>query len=458
MVTLVMLLLLVSYYFVALKYSQEAFLEFASVNAVDVEQESNTIMLEKLLSTEKITHDSPDKVIAILSQQYPAAFHLLIKGERLLVHNLPSTVTNIVINKNGQLIDVIIQESNNRYNLSINEKDRIVLTYYEWQIISLPNSVFNVTAPSSISAFNIEQKFFIALMVLAILAIAITWLITKKFLTPIENLTQGFEQLAKGKSKVKVKVVRQDELGLLAKRFNETVAELEKLEQIRKDMITDIAHELRTPLSNIQVKIEAIIDGVIDVDEKTFPSILTHINGLAHLINDLQALSLAEAGQLNFQLKDIPIQNVIQSNFELFKLAMDNKNIEFQLSYSEPANIHVDEHRLNQILFNIIENARKYTPENGKVDFFGQLKDEYYYIGVADSGTGLSEQERSKVFERLYRAQPDNMQFISGHGLGLSIAQKLTTLMGGTITVKESNYGGLLIIIQFPIISRNFIK
>jgi len=161
---------------------------------------------------------------------------------------------------------------------------------------------------------------------------------------------------------------------------------------------------------------------------------------------------LAEAGQLAFTYKSIQADKVIQNNFNLFNEAMLKKSIIFTMNLCEPANIKVDLMRLNQILFNIIENARKYTPENGKVKLFGQRYNAYYIFGVLNSGEGLSEEVESQMFDRLYRAKNQDNQLISGHGLGLAISQKLTTLMNGTINITTSLDDDILVSISFPIV------
>jgi two-component system sensor histidine kinase BaeS len=447
-----MLLLLASYYFIALKYSQEAFLEFTSINAVDIKQKDNDSSINELLDGKNVLITSPEQLVTFLGEQYSSAFHIVIKGTTTLAHNSPKKINHINVERNNSQINITLTEGDNKYNLSINESDKIVQFYQGNLVISLPDRIFSVTETPRTFGLSIEQKFFVALLALAIIAISLIWYFTKLFLTPIDYLSRGFEGLVTERTPVNIRNFRNDELGQLAKNFNATVTELEKSEQVRKDMITDIAHELRTPLNNMQVKVEAVIDGVIKTDKKTFPSLLNHINGLSHLVNDLQDISLAEAGQLTFTYKSIQADKVIQNNFHLFNEGMLRKSITFTMKLCEPATIQVDPMRLNQILFNVIENARKYTPENGKVKLFGQLDNTYYVFGVLNSGKGLSEEVESKMFNRLYRAEDQDNQLISGHGLGLAIAQKLTMLMDGTINITTSFDDDVLVTISFPIV------
>jgi signal transduction histidine kinase len=452
MITVLMLLLLTSYYFIALKYSQEAFLEFASINAVDIEQEGKDYSLNELLDDKKVLITTPEQLVTFLAEQYSSAFHIVIKGTSILAHNLPEKINHIDVERSNSQINITLTEDGNKYNLAINESDKIVQFYQDKLVLSLPNRIFSVTEAPRTTDLSIAQKFFFALSALAIITISLIWYFTKLFLTPIDYLSRGFEGLVTGRTPVNIRNFRNDELGQLAKNFNSTVTELEKSEQVRKDMITDIAHELRTPLNNMQVKVEAVIDGVIKMDKYTFPSLLNHINGLSHLVNDLQDISLAEAGQLTFTYKSIQADKVIQNSFNLFNEGMLRKSITFTMKICEPSTIQVDPMRLNQILFNVIENARKYTPENGKVTLFGQLANAYYVFGVLNSGEGLSEEVESKMFNRLYRAENQDNQLISGHGLGLAIAQKLTMLMDGTINITTSFDDDVLVTISFPIV------
>ena len=452
MITVLMLLLLASYYFIALKYSQEAFLEFASINAVDIEQKGNDYSLNELLEDKKVLITTPEQLVTFLAEQYSSAVHIVIKDTSILAHNLPEKINNIEVKRHNDQINIKLTQGDSKYNLAINESDKIVRFYQDNLVVTLPNRIFSVTETPRTLGLSIEQKFFVALLALAIIAISLIWYFTKLFLTPIDYLSRGFEGLVTGRSTVDMSDFRNDELGQLAKNFNTTVTELEKSEQVRKDMITDIAHELRTPLNNMQVKVEAVIDGVIKIDKKTFPSLLNHIKGLSHLVNDLQDVSLAEAGQLAFTYKSIQADEVIQYNFHLFNEGMLRKSITFTMKLCESATIKVDPMRLNQILFNVIENARKYTQENGKVKLFGQRDNAYYVFGILNSGEGLSEEVESKMFNRLYRAENQDNQLISGHGLGLAIAQKLTTLMHGTINITTSFDDDVLVTISFPIV------
>jgi two-component system sensor histidine kinase BaeS len=455
MITMLMLLLLASYYFIALKYSQEAFLEFTSINAVDIEQDVNDYKLNELLDNQQSAILSPKQLVSFLGKQYSSTSHIVIDGTKVLANNLPETISRIAIKRNSNQVSITLTEGDRKYNLAINEGDKIIQTYQNNLVVSLPNSIFSMSETPSVNGLSVECKFLIALLFLAFVAISIIWYFTKLFLSPIDYLSSGIEDLVKERSHVNIENFRNDEIGQLAKNFNATVAELDKSEQVRKDMITDIAHELRTPLSNMQVKVEAVIDGVVTIDNKTFPSLLNHIKGLAHLVNDLQDVSLAEAGQLAFVFKNIAVDNVILNNFDLFNEAMLSKSITFQMRLGEPANIRVDAMRLNQVLFNVIENARKYTAENGKVELFGKRDKTHYVFGILNSGKGLSEDVVSQIFNRLYRAENQDNQLISGHGLGLAIAQKLTNLMGGTINLATLVNDGVLVTIAFPIVKED---
>jgi signal transduction histidine kinase len=452
MVTMIMLLLLVSYYFIAIKYSQEALLEFASVRAITTTESTNVTGGVGTTHQKIPKFDTPQQLIAYLSERNISSSHIVFKGSEVLAHNLPSQASGIQLKKNNQDIELSLNVHDSIYTLALTEQEGILQSHQGWQLVTLPNKLFDSSVLLDDTGLTIEHKFYFALLLMAMIAIGITWVVTKTYLKPIEFLIQGFEQLALGDSKTRIEGFRDDELGHLASQFNATLVELEKLEQERKDMITDVAHELRTPLNNLQVKVEAVIDGVVEVDVGTFPALLAHVNGLSHLVNDLQDLSLAEAGRLSFENKCIQTMEVIQTNYELFRAVMTTKDIDFQVAHAEPAFIEADPNRLNQILFNIIENARKYTPNEGTINLYGYRDQGFYHFGVIDSGPGLPKELQQKVFARSYRANNKDTSVISGHGLGLSIAQKLVQLMGGGIYVDSSEYGGLKVAIKFPLL------
>jgi len=446
-----MLLMLTSYYFIALKYSQEAFLELATINATDIKQSNESSSIVEILQSRDFKDRAPAIIIKQISQHNNLTFHLYVKENRVLAHNLPRDITIDSLIRNEADISLTFVDGNNKVNLTVNEQEKIVHLFEGGLIISLPNQIFSSRYVKQSDSISIEQKLFMALLLLAVFAISMTWIFTRFYLKPIESLSDGFERLAGGQQKITVPVIRPDELGRLATHFNQTVEKLDALQQAQKDMTTDIAHELRTPLNNMQVNIEAIIDGVIKIDAETFESLLSHIKGLSHLVNDLQDLSLAQAGQLNFNNEPVETGSVIDRNFKVFDEAMKLKMITFKITDCQPCNLYIDPMRLNQILFNVLENARKYTPSNGDVELFGQQIESRYVFGISNSnsGFGVPQVDKGKMFNRLFRDKHQQEGIIPGHGLGLTIANKLTHLMGGTIHVEDSTHGGLVIVIAF---------
>jgi len=443
--------MLTFYYFIALKYSQEAFLELATIDATDIKANRNSLSVTSLLQSPELADIAPTQLIEKIENYNKSAFHLYVRGNVILAHNMPQGISIDSLSRKDRKILLSFNDEKNKMNLTLHEQDNIVHLFKGDLIISLPDQIFSSNYIKQSEGMTIDQKLFLALSLLAIFAISMTWIFTRFFLKPIDLLSDGFERLSHGEDKITVPVIRTDELGLLATHFNRTVAKLDVLQQAQKDMTTDIAHELRTPLNNMQVNIEAVIDGVIKSNEDTFVSLLSHIQGLSHLVNDLQDLSLAQAGQLNFNYEQVDTVNVLHGNFKLFDEAMKLKMITFKITDSEQAALNIDPTRLNQVLFNVLENARKYTPLNGHVELFGQLIEDNYVFGISNYGAGLSMPDKSKMFDRLFRDKHHQESTTPGHGLGLTIASKLTQLMGGTINVQDSSQGGLLIVIAFPV-------
>jgi signal transduction histidine kinase len=271
-----------------------------------------------------------------------------------------------------------------------------------------------------------------------VVALGLSYILSKRLLSPVQALTHAARQLGSGDLSQRVDVRSKNELGELADTFNSMAANLERAEELRKKMVADIAHELRTPLSNIKGYLEATRDGLINADDKTIRNLDEEATLLTRLVNDLQELSLAEAGELKLEREAVDSRDLIEKAVGMMQTKAAHKNITLTAELPEQLpNVYIDTHRISQVLRNLIENAITATPEDGSVTVSAGLQDNYVEISVKDTGEGISAKDLSRIFERFYRIDKSRARATGGSGLGLTIARRLVEAHGGEVKAES---------------------
>lgn len=273
------------------------------------------------------------------------------------------------------------------------------------------------------------------------IALVLILFLSRRITSPIAVLSRTARRLGQGDLSQRVRVRGEGEVAALAQAFNTMATDLENNEQLRRNLIADVAHELRTPLSNIQGYLEAIRDGVMEPDDTTIRSLNEEVALLSRLINELQELSLAEAGELKlvYQAEDI---------IELVKQAVDPwqpqskiKGISLYLNIPENLPlVSIDWQRINQVMHNLLKNAVAHTSKGGSITVAAIKQGDWVEVSVSDTGEGIPAADLSNIFERFYRVDRSRARATGGSGLGLTIARRLVEAHGGKITV-ESQLG-----------------
>ncbi|MDD5561693.1 MAG: ATP-binding protein [Candidatus Omnitrophica bacterium] len=219
------------------------------------------------------------------------------------------------------------------------------------------------------------------------------------------------------------------------------ITELRRLEQIRQDFVANVSHELRTPISSIKGYAETILEGALEDKEnlKEFISIIYQDSDrLASLINDLLDLSRIESGKMKMLFMPLDTVSVIKRAVTVLENQAKAKSITFRLDIpSNIPRIRADEARFSQVMINLLDNAIKYTPENGSVSIIASLVDNYVQVDVVDTGIGISEKDLPRIFERFYRVDKARSRELGGTGLGLSIVKHIVSAHGGRLWVKS---------------------
>jgi signal transduction histidine kinase len=275
---------------------------------------------------------------------------------------------------------------------------------------------------------SVDRRLVAGLSVATLLAVIVMLTIFRRVFRPVEALTEGARALAGGRLDARVDVRGNDEVAELGRAFNSMAEALERNERARRSMVSDVAHELRTPLTSIRVQIEAVQDGVLVADAKWIASIAEDAAALAHLVDDLQQLSLADAGALRLDIADVAVAEVIER--ALHGLGTEG----IAIAVHVPADMHMraDARRLVQVVRNLVVNALAFAASRIEITATS-IETHGVEIRVADDGPGVPAEHADRIFDRFYRADPSRSRTTGGAGLGLAIARQLVELHCGTI-------------------------
>lgn len=275
---------------------------------------------------------------------------------------------------------------------------------------------------------SVDRHLMFGLAAAALLAVTVMLTVFRQVFAPVDALTKGARALAAGQLDVRVPVRGRDEVGELAQAFNQMAESLERNERARRNMVTDVAHELRTPLTNIRVQVEAAQDGVIAADAKFLRSIEEEVANLSRLVDDLQQLSLADAGALTLELEEVAVRDLVARAAIAHPVTTD---------VPEDLIVQADPRRLVQVLRNLLVNAGAHA--RSTIEIRASRVGSMVEIHVSDDGPGVPPEHRERIFDRFHRADASRSRTTGGAGLGLAIAKELVELHGGTIRLEGAS-------------------
>lgn len=290
------------------------------------------------------------------------------------------------------------------------------------------------------------------------LAIILSYLLTRRVLRPLSQMTAITKEIAAGKFSLRTEVTTSDEVGELGDAFNSMADSLEQIEQLRKNMVADVAHELRTPLTNLRGYLEALNDGVIPPSPETFSMLQQENLRLVHLVENLQQLARADAARAYLKKEEVHLGKLVEQMVELQRPNFREKNIELLTSVdSAGVRVMADPDKILQALRNLVENCWKYTPDGGRVSITIEKRETGVKVDFVNSGPGILEEDLPYVFERFFRADKSRSrggEDAGGAGIGLAITRELVEAHGGEVGA-ESHGGETHIWLVLPIQSHS---
>ena len=345
---------------------------------------------------------------------------------------------------------------------------------------------------------SIIQAMLIGLIITSLVALLLGLLLTRHFTQPLNRLMEAVRKVGKGDLSSRVDVRGNGDIAILARDFNRMTEQLTRNEEVRRNMVADIAHELRTPLAVILGKLESIQEGVLPSTPETILPIQDETLRLIRLVQDLQQLSLAEAGKLPMNLRSVSLRQIVERITEQFAIEFEERELHIEVIGDVPEIIG-DKDRLTQVFVNLIGNALLHTPAGGSLrvllaeaerpaeeamiedentkrrrDVFwrkgekaegvkrrdgnntGDLRsDGWVQVTVVDSGEGIPEEELGHIFNRFYRVNKARERESGGTGLGLAIAKEFIQAHGGFIYVESKPGVGSRFRILLPVKNGN---
>jgi two-component system sensor histidine kinase BaeS len=274
-------------------------------------------------------------------------------------------------------------------------------------------------------------------IVLVLVVVLLVLLAGRRFASPVVDVMEAADRVAAGDYEAHVQVRGPRDVQRLGAAFNAMTQRLGSNEDRRRQLLADVAHELRTPLSVIQANLEALVDGLYPADETHLRSVLDETKVMSRLLNDLQTLSTAEAGALTLHRELTEPRHLIDAAVRAFAAQASEAGLRLDTRVPESLpEIEVDRLRIGEVLSNLLSNAIRHSPAGGVVTVSAARADDGIEMSVSDTGTGIPPERLPHVFDRFSRAADS-----PGTGLGLAIARSLIEAHGGGIRAESSTIG-----------------
>jgi signal transduction histidine kinase len=293
---------------------------------------------------------------------------------------------------------------------------------------------------------------FLTGVVAGVLALAMVQFLAHGMTYPLREMAAAARAMAKGDYDRRVTATSRDEVGELARAFNEMARQLGEVDRLRRDLVANASHELRTPLGALRVRLENMVDGVEPADGAALADALAQVERLGDLVEQLLDLSKLESGAVPLELSQVRADELLEDVVAEWGEHANARGVRIVL---EPATddlvLRVDAQRMRQVLANLVANAIRHSPVRGSVHLSARAESATAHLEIADEGPGITADDLERVFERFYRSDRARSADAGGAGLGLAIARWIVELHGGTIHAAQAEPRGCRMIVELPL-------
>ena len=325
--------------------------------------------------------------------------------------------------------------------------------WWGWSERDRPDWEGAAFAPMREAFQRVTRTAFLAAFLSFVLASIMAAVATRFLTRPLRALTDGARRFESGERGLRLELPRaRDELRSLTEAFNNLVTGLERQEVSQRNLVADIAHDLRTPLAVMRSELEGMQDGVVELDDAGLGRLHGEVMMLSRLVGDLRTLTLAEGGGLSLRREETDIRPLLERSIQAFQTRAAQAGVALELCPVDGTlTAFIDPDRITQVLNNLLDNAVRYAAPS-KVELVAEAEGEHIKVWVRDHGPGLSPDKLGRAFERFYRGDASRTRQgeKGGSGLGLSIAKVLVEAHGGTLDARNHPQGGAVFTLVLP--------
>jgi len=287
-------------------------------------------------------------------------------------------------------------------------------------------------------------------------ALALARLLAKGMTTPLRDMAQAANQMSQGDYSRRVHAASRDEVGQLAATFNRMSSELATVERLRRDLVANVSHELKTPISALRARLENLLDGVEPPDAEVLQGMLQQTERLSRLVEQLLDLSRLESGDVPMDRETVHLESLVSAVIAEVEVARGDQlvAVRSEIPSAMPA-LWADRERVHQVVFNLLDNAVRFTPPGGEVVVSADVAGGRCEIRVVDTGPGIPAEHLPFLFERFYRVDSSRSRGDGGTGIGLAIARSVVEAHGGRIWAESEVGRGSVFTFELPLATSN---
>lgn len=443
---------------VALVARQGTRLEFRRLAELDVRADASTSVADVDRVTRVLDGRccAPD-VLASAARELPPDQAMLVvdaaRGTLIASAGAPLTSAGgVTTSRSGRVleIDVTLGRDGGREIVSLRvPADGVALALADGSnarlhVVPLPNPEREQRVDAILHSMDLRLVW--ATGLIGALALAVTWAIARSSVRPLVALRAATHDLARGRLDTRVEPRGSREVVELGRDFNAMATDLERQHLLRQQLLHDVAHELRTPLTALQCRLETVVDGLARDPARSVRDLHEDVLHLGSLVDDLQDVALAEAGELRLSIAHHAAADLVRAAVRAAGLDGDGR---LRLEVSDGLTLRADARRVRQILVNLLSNASRHTPPGGVITVAASAVGHETLLLVRNTGSHLTPEECVRVFDRFYRTDPSRQRSTGGTGLGLAIVKHLVEAHGGRVRV-ESGADDVVVHVTLP--------
>ena len=302
--------------------------------------------------------------------------------------------------------------------------------------------------------FDFRRQMLLIFLLVALAAVAVGFLFASVLTRPVSDMTKVIQRMSKGNFKLRVPEKGAGEVRHLAAAFNSMSEKLEALDETRNQFVANASHELKTPLAAMKVLIESLVYQP-DMDKALRIEFLQDVNKeidrLSAIVSDLLTLVRMDAGSVKLAREKLTLQDLVEENRHRLDPMARKRHQELVINIKDPCEMSADKGKMNQVIYNLMENAIKYTQEGGRIVVTLDRTTRNAVLSVKDNGPGIPQDAIPHIFDRFFRVDKARSRETGGTGLGLSIVRQMVLLHGGTIRVESQEGHGSDFIVELPV-------